>query len=174
MQSVARHRQVYGRAIAAGLDGVVHEMDERLVERFGIAEYRAGLAADHMDVAGTIVPGDQPANESTQVECAARGASPGAVPAEPPEQRVELVGTVGQGDEHILAEHRVVGVALRISREQRELAGKVLDVVHHERDAAVEFVESRGFDQCAVADLLGKVAGELAADHLEKVEILPV
>jgi hypothetical protein len=66
-----------------------------------------------------------------------------AVAPEPRQQRLELVGAVAQREQHVGAELGLVGVLLGVARKQRELAGEVLDVVHHERDAAVELVEAQ-------------------------------
>ena len=65
-------------------------------------------------------------------------------------------------------------MAFRIPRQQGQLARQVLDIVHDKGDAAVEFIEPRGFHQCLLAGLFGEVTGQLLPDHTQEIEVLPV
>ena len=56
----------------------------------------------------------------------------------------------------IRAEGRVLGVLFRIAREQAELAGKVLDVVHDKGHAPVELVEAAGFKQRGLSGMFSQ------------------
>ena len=101
-------------------------------------------------------------------------AGPGAVPSKPGKQEIELVSAVLERDQHVLAKFRFVGVLLGVPEKQRHLARQVLYVVHHKGHATIEFIEATGFGQRCLTALLGEIAGQLAANDAQKVEIFPV
>ncbi len=65
-------------------------------------------------------------------------------------------------------------MGLGIAGQQAELAGEVLDIVHHEGNAAVEIVEPPGLGQGFLTGLFGKIAGQLLTGDAQQIEILPV
>ncbi len=65
-------------------------------------------------------------------------------------------------------------MAFGVFGQQRELARQVFYVVHHKRDAAVEFVEPARFEQGGMAGLFGQETGQLLPDDAEQIEILPI
>ena len=79
------------------------------------------------------------------------------------EQRVHAVGRILQRRDHVGAERGIVGVALGVARDQRQLADEVLDVVEDEGEAAVELVEPLRLGQRGVRAILGQIARGLRA-----------
>ena len=88
-----------------------------------------------------------------------------AIARQPRQKRRQLVRRIAQRHQHVGAEFGVAGVKFGIAREQSELARQVLDVMHDEGDAAMEFVEPANFGQGFLAGVFGQIAGELAADR---------
>ena len=97
-----------------------------------------------------------------------------AITPQPGQQARNFFGGIAQCHQHVGAECRIIGVLFGIGGEQRKLAGEVLDVMHDESHAAVEFVKPAGIHQRLLAGLLGQIACQLLPGDLEKVEILPV
>ena len=90
------------------------------------------------------------------------------------EQIVHLADRALQRRDHVGAEFGIVGVALGIAGEQRQLADQILDVVEDEGEAAVEFLEPLRVGKRFLAMRLGERARRLAAGGAQQVEILPV
>ena len=106
----------------------------------------------------------------------ARGSSASRAVAavEPGEQVVHLLHRALQRRDHVLAELGLVGVPLGVADDEAELADQILDVVHDEGEAAVEFVEPPGVGERLLAARLGEIARRLDPGGAEQVEILPV
>ena len=79
-----------------------------------------------------------------------------------------------QRRDHVGAELGIVGVALGVAGDQRELAHQILDVVHDEGEAPVELVETLGVGKRLLAARFGDIARGLDAGGTEQVEVLPV
>ena len=94
--------------------------------------------------------------------------------AKPGEQVVHLADRALERRDHVGAEFGIVGVALGIARDQRQLADQVLDVVEDEGEAAVEFLEPLRVGERLLAMRFGERARRLAAGGAQQVEILPV
>src|SRR3546814_8292656 len=73
--------------------------------------------------------------------------------AEPPCRNLQRLRHVG-------SKLGLVGVTLGIAREQRELARPILDVVHDEGEAAIEFVEPPRLGQRLLALRFGEMRSE--------------
>ncbi len=167
---VEKHRH----ALGACLDRILHEVGQCLLERLAIGQRQAGVARDddHLVLRGVALGdvGQEIFDGNGLRSLAGRR----AVPPEPRQQGLQLFRAVAQRQQHVGAKLRVVGVLLGIARQQRQLAGEVLDVVHHERDAPVELVEAERLAERVLARLFRQVARQLAADHAQQVEVLPV
>src|SRR3546814_13469386 len=87
--------------------------------------------------------------------------------AEPPCRNLQRLRHVG-------SKLGLVGVTLGIAREQRELARQILDVVHDEGEAAIEFVEPPRLGQGLLALRFGEIARRLLARDAQHIEIFPV
>ena len=146
-----------------------------MFERFGADQRSAGFDRVDRDARTRIAHHHafEQRRDRHRRRCVAR-AAPRAIPRKPRQQGGQPFGRIAQRHQHVGAKRRVFGVARRVVREQAQLAGQVLDVVHHEGDAAVEILEPRGFEQRLVAGLFGEIAGELAPDHAQQIEILPI
>src|SRR3546814_19502812 len=87
--------------------------------------------------------------------------------AEPPCRNLQRLRHVG-------SKLGLDGVTLGIAREQRELARQILDVVHDEGEAAIEFVEPPRLGQGLLALRFGEIARRLLARDAQPIEIFPV
>ena len=76
--------------------------------------------------------------------------------------------------QHIAAELGIVHMAARIRDDHPELAGQILEIVNHEREALAEIVQYAAVAQRARRALLGKVAGRLTPGRAKQVECLPI
>ena len=149
-----------------------------MFERLGAGHDQTGIGPVHSDADNDwqpLPPRDKALGQGTGIDRdQPLGAMARPIAREPREQGIELVGRIVEREQHVLAEFGVVGVALGIAGQQRELAGEILDVVHHEGDAAVELVETAGLQQGQLAVVLGNRAGNLVPCHAQEVEVLPV
>ena len=145
-----------------------------MFERLGVGDDRARLRFGQHHRVHAAKPLDHGAGDGGAVQRGEVRHLPAAIAREPGEQPIELVRRIAQRQQHVVAERGLVGVQLRITRQQAELARQVLDVVHDEGDAAVEIVEAARLFERVLAGLLGEVAGELLADDAQQVEVLPV
>ena len=138
----AATRTVTGVA-AAGVDRVL-ERDGRPPARARPASTSAHSArvAEQLDVAIAALGGDGRGRAIGRSGCGLDPLHPRRrVRREAGEQLVHLADRGLQRRDHVGAELGIVGVALGVAGEQRQLADQILDVVEDEGEAAVELLE---------------------------------
>ena len=164
-----------GASGSAGVDRVLDEMDQGLLEPDRVGQARQAGLADNARPDGC---GSWPRRPRSTIGSSAASRS-GSVSRrvaarQAGEQVVHLAHRALQRRDHVGAELGIVGVALGIARDQAELAHQILDVVHDEGEAAVELVEAVGVGERLLAARFGEIARRLDAGGAEQVEILPV
>ena len=132
----------------AGLDRVLEQMADRLLERGRVDHRPQAGVAEQPDLVIAALGRDRRRQDRPQrlrLDAAGRarrscGDSRASRSFILPTERL-------QRRDHVGAEFGIVGVALGIAREQRQLADEVLHVVQDEGEAAVEFLEPLGVRQ---------------------------
>jgi len=174
MQPITSDIEEHRCARFTGINRVLDKVDQRLFQAFTMAHHlHRCLAGQHHRVHCTEPLGNA-AGKLGQVNRREVMHLPRTISPKPGQQRIEFVGRIAQGKQHIGAERRIIRVLFSIGCKQRKLADQVLDIVHHKRDAAVELIKPAGVHQGLLPGLFGQITGELLTRDAQQIEIFPV